>query len=106
MIRAGAHQRQAECDVNALFYAEVLHRDQALVVVHRHHRVKLAGLAAFAACAHENRIGCKRATDLQTMRASGSYGRRNDVNFFASKQSTLAGVWIQARDTDAVSYTH
>ena len=48
VVGAGAHQRQAQRDVHALFDAEVLHRDQPLVVVHRDHHVELARLAAGA----------------------------------------------------------
>ena len=43
VVGAGAHQRQAQRDVHALLHAEVLHRDQALVVVHRDHHIELAG---------------------------------------------------------------
>jgi large conductance mechanosensitive channel len=46
VVRAGAHQRQAQRDVDALLHAQVLDRDQALVVVHRHHHVELAGAGA------------------------------------------------------------
>ena len=37
MVRAGAHEGQAQRHVDALLHAQVLHRDQAMVVGHRHH---------------------------------------------------------------------
>ena len=45
VIGAGAHERQAERDVDAVLDAEVLHRDQAVVVRHRDDDVELARMA-------------------------------------------------------------
>ena len=42
VVRAGADERQAERDVDAVLDAEVLHRDQAVVVGHRDDDVELA----------------------------------------------------------------
>ena len=49
VVGAGAHERQAERHVDAVLDAEVLHRDQAVVVRHRDDDVELARMAG--ACA-------------------------------------------------------
>ena len=40
VVRAGAHQRQAQRDIDALLHPQVFHGNQPLVVVHRHHHIK------------------------------------------------------------------
>src|SRR5690606_18501084 len=52
VVRAGAHEGQAEGDVDALVDAAVLDRNEALVVVHRDHRIE----AREAARLHEHGV--------------------------------------------------
>ena len=68
VVGAGAHERQAERDVDAVLDAEVLHRDQAVVVGHRDDDVELAGMAGGVAGAHEHRVGRERAARIDALR--------------------------------------
>jgi hypothetical protein len=45
VVGAGAHEGQAQRHVDTVFDAEVLHRDQPVVVRHRHHHVEGLGVA-------------------------------------------------------------
>ena len=60
VVGAGAHERQAERHVDAVLDAEVLHRDQPVVVGHRDDEVELARVAGGVAGAHEHRVGRER----------------------------------------------
>ena len=57
VVGAGAHERQAQRHVHAVLHAEVLHRDQPVVVRHRDDHVELARVAGRVAGAHEDRVG-------------------------------------------------
>ena len=84
-----------------LLHAQVLHRDQALVVVHRHHHIKLTRLARLGARAHEHRVGRERAlTSMPSTRAPRN-GGRDDVDFFPAKQPAFTGMRVEPRHRDA-----
>ena len=78
MIRAGADQRQAQRDVHALRHAGVLDRYQPLVMVHRNHRIKLAGTAWRAACPHKYGVWREGAAYMQALSFGGCYRRGDD----------------------------
>jgi len=101
VIRTGAHQRQAERDIDTLLHPQVFDRDQTLVVVHRHHHIKLARLPGFRPGPHKHRVWCERATHVQPLLAGPGDGRRNDVELFPAEQSAFASVRIEPghRDT-------
>ncbi len=89
--REAAHQRDAAIETHQL------HRDLALVVIHRHDRVEVA-----ASRAHEHRVGRERARRRATpSRARRFDGRRDDVDLLAAEVAAVAGVRIEPGDRDA-----
>ena len=96
MIRAGANQRQAQGDIDALLKAQVFHWNQALIMVHRHHHIELADAAGRGPGPHEHRVRRKRAMNLQALLLRRRHRWRDDVELFAAKQAALAGMRVQA----------
>ena len=76
--------------------AEQLHRDVALVVVHRDHGVELP-------CAQldEHRVARHRAADVQPVGTALLDHRRGDLDVLPPEQAALAGVRIERRHRDA-----
>ena len=101
VVGAGAHERQAERDVDAVLDAEILHRDQAVVVRHRDDDVELAGMAGGVAGAHEHRVGRERAARVDALGARRLHRRGDDAQLLVAEQAALAGVRIEPGDGDA-----
>ncbi len=101
VVGAGAHERQAERDVDAVLDAEVLHRDQAVVVGHRDDDVELARMARRVARAHEDRVGRERAARVDALGARRLHRRRDDAQLLVAEQAAFAGVRVEAGDGDA-----
>ena len=81
--------------------AEQLQRDQSLVMVHAEHSVKLP-----IGRTPENRIGTER-TGKGAVRIRGveqRHGGFDKTLLFVAQISLLAGMWIEARNSDAWSY--
>jgi hypothetical protein len=95
VIGRRAHDRQPERDVHRLVEVDQLDRDQALIVVHRDHRV----VAAVDRVA-ERRVGDERA-EQRGRRARLLERGRDDVGVLVAEQAVLAGVRVQADDADA-----
>ncbi len=99
MIGRGAQERQAERHVHGVIEVEQLHRDEALVVIERDHRVVLAlagvaeddvgdrGPAEDGAIAGERACACDRGLD--------------QARFFVAEMSAFAGVRVEPGDGDA-----
>ena len=96
VVGTGAHEGQAQRDVDALVQAQVLDRNQALVVVLRHHHVE-AALARL----HEDRIAGPGAAGVDALAPRGLDGRQDDAGFLVAEQPAFAGVRIQARHRHA-----
>ena len=96
VIDRGAHDRQPERHVDARAEARVLEHGQALVVVHREHRIGFA-----QALGIEKRVGGQRPDDVVARGAQRVEHRRDDFDFLAAEMAGFAGVRIQARDEHA-----
>lgn len=97
MVRAGANDRQAECDIYGVVEVEKLERDEALVVVHREHRIVAAtcGIA-------KDRIGDARAFELRDAERIERFNRGlDDPLFLVAKFAVFACVRIEPGDGDA-----
>src|SRR5690625_7561579 len=99
MVYARPDKGQANSDVDALLKAEVFDRDQPLIMVLRHHNIKLA-----LARAHENRIARPGTADLNAFGPGFFNGRGNDEDFFIPKLSFFTGMRIQAGHRNARSF--
>ena len=103
MIRAGADHGAAcavvkpERDVHAFFNAEILHRNQPLVVIHRDHDIPLCKPSRL----HENGIRRETALHVDAHLARCFHRRVNDLDFLATKQPALASMRVQPRHRDA-----
>jgi large conductance mechanosensitive channel len=85
VVGTGAHHGKAQRHVHAVLQPEVLDRDQALVVVHRDHRVKLAWPALPRACMNTVSGGCGPLASMPC-RPGRSHGWRNVLDLFPPKQ--------------------
>ena len=101
MVGAGAHEGQAERDVDALLDAEVLDRDQPLVVRHRHDQVELARVAGGMARAHEHRVRRKRAAGVDALGARRAHRRRDEALLLVAEQPAFACMRVEAGHRDA-----
>ena len=101
VIGAGANERQAERHVDAVLDAEVLHRDQPVVVGHRDDDVELAGMPGGVARAHEHGVGRERAARVDAFGARRLHRRGDDAQLLVAEQAALAGVRIEPGDGDA-----
>ena len=97
MIGTGSYQRQAQRHVHALVHAQVLDRNQALVVVHRHHHIELACALRGAAGPHEHGVRRQRPRHVKALGARCSHRWRNHLDFLPAKQPSLAGMRVEAR---------
>ena len=97
VVDRGAHDRQAERDVDGVLEAGVLEHRQALVVVHREHRIVVGRAAA-------GRTPCRRAAGrvASMPRArSRSIAGAMTLDLLVAEVAALAGVRIQAAHGDA-----
>ncbi len=95
--RAGRDRhRQPAVERDAALEAQELHRDLALVVVHRDHGVVVA-----IARRDEHRVGGQRPVGVDALAARTRDGRRDHVDLLAAERAAVAGVRIQRRDGDA-----
>jgi hypothetical protein len=92
VVGARATYRQAQRDVDALVNAEILDRNQPLVVVHRNHHVEFPRFACACTRPHEDGIRWERTADIHTGPSRRFDRRRNDVDFFPPKEAALPGV--------------
>ena len=91
MIHRRPHDRQAQGDVDGPPEGHQLDRDEALIVVAGDHRVELAlGGAA------EHRVARNRVADVDAARAAALDRRHEHVFLLVADQAILAGVRIQA----------
>src|SRR5215831_11290438 len=96
VIDAGANEGQADRDVHATLDAEILHGDEALVVILRHDDVELT-----PARPHEDRIAWPRPAGLDAGVAGGLDRRRDLVDVLAPEHAAFAGMRIEAGHGDA-----
>ena len=101
MVWAGTHQRQAQGHIHPLVQAQVLHRDQPLVVVHRHHHIKCAGFFWGAAGPHKYRVRRLGAFHVQALRPRDCNGGGNVLDLFAPHMACLARVGIEPSHRNA-----
>ena len=93
VIRAGAHERQAQCDVHPFFKAEILHRDQALIVVLSHHDVEPA-----LARLHIHGVARMGAAGIDALFSGRLNGGPNDPDLLISEETTFTGMRVEARN--------
>ena len=91
VVGRGAHDRQAEGDVDPLVEMERLERDQRLVVIHAERRVVAAPPAAV-----EHDVGRMRAADVDAFLAQPLDRGDDDVDLLAPEGSVLAGMRVQS----------
>jgi hypothetical protein len=96
VIRTGAHDRKPDGDVDRLVERQQFHRDQPLVVIHRHDGVELP-----IARREKNRVRRIRAGDVDSLLARHHDRRRDDALFLVAELAVLAGVRVHARHRDA-----
>src|SRR6185437_5910476 len=91
-----ANNRDAERDVYRAMEVDQLHRDVALVVIHRDDEVELAAYAA-------DKDGVRRvgAGAVEALCARFVDGGRDDLGVLSSEEVVLSGVRVQAGDRDA-----
>src|SRR5579871_944413 len=96
VIDRRANDRNASGNVDRAFEIEELHRNVALVVVHRDHQIVRA-----ARRLQENRVGGMRSAARNARGARAIDGGANDAFVLVAEESVLAGVRIQSADSDA-----
>ena len=101
VVRTGAYQGQTQGHVDAFFNAQILHRNQTLVVVHGHHHIEFTPHTWLVARTHKDRIRRPRATHHTTLRLRRSHGRCNHLDFFPPKKAALPRMRIESRHGDA-----
>ena len=101
VVRAGADKRQTQRDVDAFGDPQVFHRDQAVVVGHRHHQVELARVAGRVARAHEHRVRRERSLRVDALGARRSDRRRDEAKLLVAEQAALAGMRIEPSHCNA-----
>ena len=96
VVHARANGRNTEGDVHAFLEGDGLDRDQALVVVHGDHDVRLAldGPA-------KHRVGGQGPHGVDALGASLCDGRGNDRGVLAAETAALARVTVDAADGDS-----
>ena len=96
VIGRGAHERQAERDVDAAVEGQRLERDQRLVVVHGD-----GGVVGAARLGVEQGVGGMRTGHGQTLGGKLGHGGSDHVHLLAADQAAFAGVRIEPRHGDA-----
>jgi len=97
MIWAGADDRQAERDIHRVVEVEKFERDEALVVVHREHRVVVAPRGVAKDC-----VWYARAYEFGDAGSVECFdGRLDDSLFFVAKLAVFTGVGVEPSHGDA-----
>src|SRR5690606_2115412 len=96
VVHTGPDEGQAHRYIDALIHAQVLDRNQALVVVLRHYDVEFA-----PARTHEYRVAGPGTAGVYAFVPGLFDGRRNHLDLFLSEPSFFPGVRIQSGDGDA-----
>ena len=97
MVRAGADDWQTECDIYRVVEVEKFERNEALVVVHREHRVVTAsrGIA-------KDRVGYAGAFERGDAERIECFDRGlDDPFFFVAKLAVFTGVGVEPGHGDA-----
>ena len=105
VVRAGAHEGQAQRHVDALLHAQVLHRDQPLVMGHGHHQVKFAGMVGRVTGTHEDGVWRKRALRIDAFLTGRCNGRRDGGDLFIAKKTAFPCVGVEPSHGDAGGLT-
>ena len=93
MIGAGADNRQAQGDVDAIVKIKRFQRDQCLIVVHaQRHIIAIAGVRG------EQAIGAVRAGDRDSLGRQRSHRRCDDRGVFAAHSPVFTGMRIECGD--------
>ena len=96
MIGRGAHDRQAQRDVDRLVEGDGLDRDQRLVVVHGDHRVVVS-----ASCGRWNRLSAAIGPSIAMPLCCRSIDRRpDDVAILGADAAAFAGMRVEAGDRE------
>src|SRR5439155_15751019 len=106
VIDGGADDRKPQRDVDAGkllpaagrgidLEAEQFYRNVPLVVIHRDHRIELAG-----AQLDEDGVPRHRPDDVEAVINRLSESRRRDVDILPPEQPALTGMWIERRNGD------
>src|SRR3989344_7255294 len=96
--RCGDGNGQATLNRDATGEAHQLERDLPLVVIHRHDRVKGAGVALDL---EENRVARVRSFRRDSKRLGLAHRWADDVQFFTAERAVVAVVRVQTADADA-----
>ena len=95
VIGRGAHERQAERDVDAVVEGQRLDRDQRLVVVHAER-----GVVGLARRLVEHGIGRERAARVDAVGDQPLDRRAHDQAVFLAERAVLAGVRVEPGDRE------
>ena len=96
VIGRGAHERQAERDVDRVIERQRLDRDQRLVVIHRERRV-----VALARRLMEHRVGRQRAARVDALGHEPLDRGPHDRQVLLAERAFLARMRIEAGDGEA-----
>ncbi|MGY4409415.1 hypothetical protein ACVWW4_001151 [Bradyrhizobium sp. LB7.1] len=96
MRRRADRERKAAEQRHAAIETHQLHRDLALVVIHRQHRIEGAALGA-----QEHGVGGKRSLHGDAIALAGCDDRRNNIDLLTAEIASVAGMRIEPGDRDA-----
>src|SRR5690606_12171735 len=96
MVGRGAHEGEADRDVDATVEVYCLEGDQGLVVIHAE-----CGVVASASLGMKERIGSMWPPGVDSALPEVCYRRRDLVDLFPTHGAVLAGMRIEAGDHDA-----
>jgi len=100
VVGAGAHERQAERDVDAALDAEVLDRNEPVVVRHRDDDVEFARMPGGVAGAHEDSVGSVGPAGVDPFAARRGDRGRDDAQLLVAEETAFAGVRVEPGDRD------
>ena len=95
VIRRGAHERQAERDVDGMIEGERLDRDQRLIVIHAERRVIVRARPFM-----KHRIGGKRTPGIDPFGDEARHRRRDDRAILLAERTLFAGMRIEPGDRE------
>ena len=95
MRRRADRKREAAQDRHPAIEAHQLHRDLALVVIHRQHRIERAILGA-----QENGVGRKRPFRRYSLSPAGHHGGFDHIDLLAAEIATVAGMRVEPGHRD------
>ncbi len=96
MVDRGAHDRQAQRDIDGRTEALVLEYRQSLIVVHRQHRV-----AVLEMLRREQRIGRQRSDQVDTFLAQQGQRRFDDLDFLAPQMTAFTRMGVEPANQNA-----